>query len=459
MKKLSTLTILFFITALSFGQIVINEVLYDPSNNELDGDANGDGEYSQAEDEFIEFVNTGDTEIDMSGYKIFDTEGLEADPQAPGHIFPEGSIVIPGGAIVVFGGGVPTGTFGNAIVQTSTSGDMNMNNSGDIMTLTDASDAVIVTFDIEPLSNNPNESYTRNPDITGEFEQHNDNFEILFSPGTMVDGMPFAFFIPVTSITVQGEGGATSIDTDGGTLQMEAMVMPADASDQSVTWSVLPEVGVVSIDENGLLTAEADGAVSVYATANDGTEIFGVANITITNNSPILVEEIIVEGSGGATSITTAGGELQMEVTVLPENATDQFVLWSIEPESGVATISGTGLLTAVGNGTVTVTASSLDGSGVTGSADIEISNQNMNVSEYESSPFKVYPNPVSNELFIQSDILVDEIRVFSITGKLVQTYGTGTRQLDMSDLNEGIYIVSIVSADVTTTLRVVRGK
>ena len=52
----------------------------------------------------------------------------------------------------------------------------------------------ILTFDIEPLSNNPNESYTRNPDLIGEFEQHSgieSSGGRLFSPGTKLDGIPF----------------------------------------------------------------------------------------------------------------------------------------------------------------------------------------------------------------------------------------------------------------------------
>jgi hypothetical protein len=54
---------------------------------------------------------------------------------------------------------------------------------------------VILTFDVEPLSNNPNESYTRNPDITGEtFEQHAgiaSSNGALFSPGHKSDGTDF----------------------------------------------------------------------------------------------------------------------------------------------------------------------------------------------------------------------------------------------------------------------------
>lgn len=169
--------------------IIVNEILYDPSNNALDGDANGDGVYAQNEDEFIEFINMSNQTVDLGGYLIYDTESLTAG--TPSHTIPANTLIAPGQALVIFGGGTPTGTFGGATVQTSTSGDLNLNNSGDVMTLTDPQGTVIVTFDIEPLSNNPNESYTRNPDLTGEFEQHGANTGLLFSPGTKIDGTSF----------------------------------------------------------------------------------------------------------------------------------------------------------------------------------------------------------------------------------------------------------------------------
>lgn len=169
--------------------LLINEVLYDPSNSGLDGDANGDGAYAQNEDEFIEFINLSSQPLDLSGYEIYDDENLQIN--TPNHTFPAGTVVPPGKCIVVFGGGTPTGSFGGAIVQTSTSGDLNMNNAGDFVTVKDANGTVVVTFDIDPLSNNPNESYTRNPDITGYFEQSSTNTPYLFSPGTKVDLSPF----------------------------------------------------------------------------------------------------------------------------------------------------------------------------------------------------------------------------------------------------------------------------
>ena len=173
--------------------LIINEVLYDPSNEGLDGDANGDGTYVHDDDEFIEFVNLGGT-LDISGYSVHDNAQER-------HVFPEGTIIPSGGVLVLFGGGNPTGAFGNAIIQTATSGKLNMNNAGDFVTVYNTNGEVVLTFDVEPLSNNPNESYTRYPDLNLDpgadgilFYQHTGIGEALgafFSPGTKIDGTNF----------------------------------------------------------------------------------------------------------------------------------------------------------------------------------------------------------------------------------------------------------------------------
>ena len=167
-------------------QIVINEVLYDPPTPNNLGDANGDGTREPQEDEFIEFYNYGG-DLDISGWSVHDNAQER-------HIFPEGTVIPAGGVLVLFGGGTPTGTFGGSIVQVASEGVLNMNNQGDYVTVYDLNEISVLTFDVEPLSDNPNESYTRNPDITGEFEQHAGIPEAngaLFSPGTRVDGSNF----------------------------------------------------------------------------------------------------------------------------------------------------------------------------------------------------------------------------------------------------------------------------
>lgn len=88
--------------------------------------------------------------------------------------------------------------------------------------------------------------------------------------------------IMVTSISVTGQGGSSSISTQNGTLQMLASVLPANATNSTYTWSVKnPTVGTIS--STGLLTAISNGIDTVLATANDGSGIVGFKVITISN--------------------------------------------------------------------------------------------------------------------------------------------------------------------------------
>ena len=172
--------------------LIINEVLYDPPSG-IEGDANGDGIREAQGDEFIEFVNLGGS-LDLSGYSVHDNAQER-------HVFPQGTIIPSGGVLVLFGGGNPTGAFGNAIVQTASAGILNMNNAGDFVTVYNANGEVVLTFDIEPLSDNPDESYTRYPDLNLEpdsdgnlFYQHasiSESGGAFFSPGTKIDGTNF----------------------------------------------------------------------------------------------------------------------------------------------------------------------------------------------------------------------------------------------------------------------------
>jgi len=438
------------------GQIIINEICYDPSNTELLGDANNDGVYSQAEDEFIEFINTTAANLDVSGYKIFDSANFILDD--PNHLIPDGTIIPPLGALVVFGGGTPTGTFGGAIVQTSTSGNMSLNNTGDIVYLVDAEGSTVLTFDIEPLSDNPNESYTRSPDITGDdasFVQHGNLIpDVLFSPGTTFDGMPFNTAFVVESIAVQGAEGATEITDNQGTLQMEAMIMPEFASDQSVTWSVENGSGSATIDENGLLSATGNGEVTVTATANDSSGVSGSAVITISGQTAVLVETIVVTGDGGATSITENGGGLQMSAEIFPVDAADQSVTWSIENGTGSGTIDENGFLEALTDGTVTVIATANDGSGIIGSLEITISNQGSSTAERYNVELSVYPNPAIDVLYLKSTEQVKRIEILTVDGRVIQNITVlQDPKIDISQLATGSYLVKAYfdGAEVTS--------
>ncbi|WP_308991078.1 pectate lyase [Mariniflexile litorale] len=86
------------------------------------------------------------------------------------------------------------------------------------------------------------------------------------------------------------------------------------------------------------------------------------------NSKNILVKNVIINGSD-----IVDGKAKQLVVAVLPNNATNKTITWSVSDES-IAVISSSGLLTPVENGTVTVTATTNDESGISAEKVITIS-------------------------------------------------------------------------------------
>jgi len=78
-----------------------------------------------------------------------------------------------------------------------------------------------------------------------------------------------------------------------------------------------------------------------------------------------------------SNAISTPDGTTQMLAEILPAEATEKDIVWSVD-NAGIATINTEGMLTAHGNGTVTVTATTRDGSNVLGTAQIVVSNQKI---------------------------------------------------------------------------------
>ena len=163
--------------------IVLNETMFDPASD-ITGDANGDGTRDQLQDEFIEFFNNSSSPLDISGFTISDATALR-------HTFPASTVIPAKGVLVLFGGGTPTGDFGGAIVQVASEGELNLNNAGDIITLKNTTDRIVILFESSSTGLNfgDNQSITRSPDITGDFVLHTTaNASLLFSPGAKVSG-------------------------------------------------------------------------------------------------------------------------------------------------------------------------------------------------------------------------------------------------------------------------------
>ena len=244
--------------------------------------------------------------------------------------------------------------------------------------------------------------------------------------------------VEMDSIWITAEGDVTEINTKGGTVQLHVGYKPEDTDDTTFQWSMTP-AGLATIDANNLLTAAGDGLLVIWATANDGGG--AKSKIVLTLSNQIWVESITVHGEGSVTEIPVKGAQLQMVAILNPANASVKDVTWSVDHET-IATISETGVLTAVTDGVVLVTATSDDPGGVSGSASITISNQSINVEDIAGKSLAMYPNPVSNELNIRNAGSIDRFEILSIDGRLILSVlnSKDLISIDVSGMEGGIY-------------------
>lgn len=66
---------------------------------------------------------------------------------------------------------------------------------------------------------------------------------------------------------------------------------------------------------------------------------------------------------------------------------------------------------------------------------------------DFTSENTSVYPNPTNGIVTIEFNEEIESVKVFGLLGNVLKSY-TNTNTIDLSDLNSGNYIVSIVSAN-----------
>lgn len=82
-----------------------------------------------------------------------------------------------------------------------------------------------------------------------------------------------------------------------------------------------------------------------------------------------------------------------------------------------------------------------------------------LNNNTAEVSQFRVYPNPVSDQLNINTVLEDYNIQLYTIQGQLVTKTlnNSGSQSVDYSGLSSGMYLLRLTSAEVSQTLRIVK--
>ncbi|MCL2414346.1 MAG: Ig-like domain-containing protein [Bacteroidales bacterium] len=166
-------------------------------------------------------------------------------------------------------------------------------------------------------------------------------------------------FIPVTDIT-----GVPTTAIAGTPLELTGTVVPSNATNQIIVWSVY-EAGTTGASLSGdTLNTTSAGSVIVRATITNGaTETMDYTQDFTITATPAFVP---VTDITGVPTTATVGSALTLTGTVVPSNATNQTIVWSVQNAGATgASLSGDTLITT-STGSVIVRATIVNGATAT---------------------------------------------------------------------------------------------
>ena len=186
------------------------------------------------------------------------------------------------------------------------------------------------------------------------------------------------------------------------TLRLSAEAFDANGHpvpDVQFTWTSDDE-SVVTVEGGGLVTAVGNGEASVTASVES---VAGAAVVTVEQRST----EVRI--SPAADTLVALGDTLRLSAEAFDANGhlvADAGFTWASSDES-VVTVDGAGLVTAVGPGGASVTATTAE---VAGSAAVTV----------EQRPFEVRVSPAADTLIALGDTLRLSAEAFDANGHLV---------------------------------------
>jgi len=168
--------------------------------------------------------------------------------------------------------------------------------------------------------------------------------------------------------------GNTSLTLNvGDSATLSYSLNPSDAYYKGVTWSSSDST-VATVDSSGSITALKAGTAKITIKTADGGYT-ATCTITVPGAGEPPAPPVTVPVTGVSldkTAVTlTAGGTGALKATVSPSDATNKNVTWS-SSNTSVATVNGSGLITAVGAGAATIAVTSSDG-GFTASCTVTV--------------------------------------------------------------------------------------
>ena len=160
--------------------------------------------------------------------------------------------------------------------------------------------------------------------------------------------------VAVSGITLNN---STLSLTTGQNFTLQAMLSPSNATNKEVTWES-SDAGVAAVSKDGVVTAKKAGKATIVAKAADESGKYASCVVTVTE---VKKEVTGVTLNKSSLNLGVGGSEV-LSATVLPVDATNKQVTW-LSSTPSVATVSQSGVVTGVKEGTTQISVITADGS------------------------------------------------------------------------------------------------
>lgn len=176
------------------------------------------------------------------------------------------------------------------------------------------------------------------------------------------DCLVYVIATPVESISLNKYDVQLTVEEQ---VQLCATILPDNASNKVLNWSSNDE-SIAIVDSEGMITAVGIGETYILASSTDGSGAKAECHITV---KAILIESITLS----PYYIECLPEEsFQIQVKVLPENATNKILKWESSDEN-VAIVDSEGYVSALAPGIATITAQAVDGSGIAAVCNLNV--------------------------------------------------------------------------------------
>lgn len=207
----------------------------------------------------------------------------------------------------------------------------------------------------------------------------------------------------------------------GETAALVATVQPSNATYRTVLYSSEDE-SIAMVDDDGVITGLTPGTTMVYARARDNSGKYAMCYVTVI--APVASTGVSVSD----TEVVLMPGETKaINISMRPNNSTDK-VTWSSSNEA-IATVSGSGIITAISTGTTSVTV--MTASGRTARVSVIVlglSRETLEIPVYTQYSRLVVDGATTNVRWDVEDTSVCEVSNGVVTArKIGTTYVTAT--------------------------------